>query len=208
MARRLTPTTALIAANVLGFVWEIVLIGPGIIGGRGSLNRLIEAGALEPIAVRRHAEYWRLVSAAFLHGSAMHLLTNMYSLMALGPFIEAVAGWGSMLIIYGLSLFGSSLAVAYFGDPNTVTVGASGAIFGLLGALVAIGLKLGRPGMALIRANLQILLLNVAITFLLPGISRWGHIGGLIVGFVITLAIFNPRLRAMGVPSPDGVDQP
>jgi membrane associated rhomboid family serine protease len=122
----------------------------------------------------------------------VHLLVNMYSLFVLGAFVETVAGSRRMAWIYAISLLGSSLAVAYFGAPFETTVGASGAIFGLFGALFAIGLKLGAPGMRLVRANINILVINLIMTFALPGISRLGHVGGLVTGFVLTYAIFTP----------------
>jgi membrane associated rhomboid family serine protease len=79
------------------------------------------------------------------------------------------------------------------------TLGASGAIFGLFGALFAIGFKLGRPGMQLIRANLGILILNLVITFAVPGIAWEAHIGGLIVGFLLTLLIYTAPRRVAPV---------
>ena len=85
-----------------------------------------------------------------------------------------------------------SLAVVYLGGPGDVTVGASGAIFGLFGALFAFGFRLGSAGMRLVRANLGILGLNLFMTFAIPGISRWGHIGGLVSGFVTAFAVFVP----------------
>ena len=96
-----------------------------------------------------------------------------------------------MAIIYAASLLIASLAIAYFGPSFDVTVGASGAIFGLLGALFAIGLKLGKPGMRLVQANLSILVINLVMTFVVPGISKLGHVGGLVGGFVVAYAIFS-----------------
>lgn len=193
MSRRRPPVTiALIAANLVAFAYEVSRVGTDLISGGGSLDRMMDAGALIPVRVTQFNEYWRLVTGGFLHGSALHLAVNMYSLYALGSFVEAIAGARRMAIIYGVSLLGSSLAIVYFGGPYTVTVGASGAIFGLFGALFAIGFRLGRAGMQLVRANLGILALNLIITFTVPGISRWGHIGGLLVGFVVTFVLFTP----------------
>jgi membrane associated rhomboid family serine protease len=190
--RRPYPVTiALIVANVLAFAYELHIVGPELMGGGGSMERLIAAGALVPALVRS-GEYWRVVSGAFLHGSVLHLAVNMYSLYVLGRFVETIAQSGLTAEVYAVSLVGSGLAVAYFAGPFEVTVGASGAIFGLFGALFAIGFKFGRPGMRLIRANLGVLLLNLVFTFAVPGISRWGHVGGLVVGFVATLILFTP----------------
>jgi membrane associated rhomboid family serine protease len=195
MDRPRTPvTTLLIAANVLAFVYEVARVGPALLMGGGSLERLVDAGALVPVLVREDGEYWRLVTGGFLHGSVLHIAVNMYSLYVLGGFVERIAGPSRTVVIYAVSLVASGLAVVYFGGASDVTVGASGAIFGLFGALFAVGFKLGRAGMRLVQANVRILALNLIITFTVPGISRWGHVGGLAVGFLITYAIFTgPR---------------
>jgi membrane associated rhomboid family serine protease len=185
-------TTSLVAANVLAFVYEVARVGPQLLLGGGSLRRLAGAGALVPVFVRANGQYWRVVTGGFLHGSLLHLAVNMYSLYILGRFIETIAGGRRMAVVYAVSLVASGLAVAYFARPFDVTVGASGAIFGLFGALFAAGLRLGRAGMRLVQDNLGILALNLIITFTVPGISRWGHVGGLVVGFLVAYGIFKP----------------
>jgi membrane associated rhomboid family serine protease len=193
MPRRSTPvTTLLIVLNVLAFVYEVAQVGSGLLIGGGSLQALARAGALVPAFVRQNGEYWRIVTGAFLHGGVLHILVNMYSLYVLGQFVEVIAGARQMTIIYSVSLVASGLAVVYLSAPYDVTVGASGAIFGLFGALFAIGFKLGRPGMQLVRANIGVLVLNLFITFAVPGIAVWAHVGGLIAGFIVTYAIFTP----------------
>ena len=193
MPRRGTPATLLIiVANILAFGYEITRVGEDLIIGGGSLAGLMDAGALIPSLVWNQQEYWRIVTAAFLHGSAMHLAVNMYSLWAIGRFIEVAAGTTRMLTIYLASMFTAGLAIVYLGPPFTVTVGASGAIFGLLGALFAIGLKSGSAGMALVRANVGVLVINLIITFTIPGISVLGHLGGLVGGFIVAWLVFAP----------------
>jgi membrane associated rhomboid family serine protease len=195
MRRPGTPVTKLlIAVNVLAFVYEVARVGPALLMGGGSLQGLVDAGALVPVLVRENGEYWRLVTGGFLHGSVLHIGVNMYSLYVLGRFIEAVAGPSRMAVVYAVSLVASGLAVVYFGGASEVTVGASGAIFGLFGALFAVGFKLGRAGIRLVQANVGILALNLIITFTVPGISRWGHVGGLVVGFLVAYGLFTrPR---------------
>jgi membrane associated rhomboid family serine protease len=193
MPRPRTPvTTLLIVLNVLAFAYEVSRVGSGLLLGGGSLQALADAGALVPVFVRQNGEYWRVVTGAFLHGSVLHILVNMYSLYVLGQFVEVIAGKRDMTIIYVVSLLASGFAVVYLSSPYDVTVGASGAIFGLFGALFAIGFKLGRPGMQLVRANIGILVLNLFITFAVPGIAVWAHVGGLIAGFIVTYLIFTP----------------
>ncbi len=192
MDRRAPVTLLLIVVNVLAFFYEFSVVGDALILGGGTLQSVIDAGALVPALVSPGGEYWRIVTGAFLHGGIFHLAINMYSLYVLGRFIESIAGSTRMAIIYGVSLVLSSLAVVYLSPPFEATVGASGAIFGLFGALFAVGFKLGRPGMRLVRANLGILILNLFITFAVPGIAVWAHVGGLVAGFVIAFAIYSP----------------
>jgi rhomboid protease GluP len=194
--RRAPVTILLIALNVAAFAYEVSIVGSPLLMGGGALGAMIDAGALVP-ALARSGQYWRIVTGAFLHGGLLHLAVNMYSLYVLGPFIEVIAGRSRMAIIYAVSLVASGLAVMYFSSPFAVTVGASGAIFGLFGALFAIGFKLGRPGMRLVRANLGILILNLFITFAVPGIAASAHIGGLIAGFVVAYFLYAPPAAAL-----------
>jgi len=208
MRRSFPVTTFLIVANLIGFAWELTKTGFGLIGGSVTLQSLADAGAIVPIYVTQNGEYWRLVSGAFLHGGLFHLAVNMFSLYVLGRIIESIGGSMRMAVIYVVSMIVSGLAVAWFSGPTDVTVGASGAIFGLFGALFAMGFKLGPPGMAMVRANIGILVINLAITFFVPGIAMWAHIGGLIIGFVVAYVIFFPPkpVRASVVDAATGAE--
>lgn len=198
-------TRLLILANVLAFGWEIVIAGPGMFSmtGGGNEERVLEAGALWPAAALVDHQWWRILTSAFLHGGLVHIALNMFSLWVIGRFVENVAGPVRMTVIYFASLVASGLGVVYLSPPANAlvpTLGASGAIFGLFGALFAIGLKLGPPGMQLVRANLGILILNLVITFWPgSGISWEAHVGGLIVGFLLTLLIYAPPRRVAPV---------
>jgi len=110
------------------------------------------------------------------------------------------SGARRMLAIYFISLLGSGLAVVYFAFDQP-TVGASGAIFGLFGALVAIGLRLGARGRGLIMQTLPIILINLAFTFSVPSISKAGHLGGLVIGFVAALVLVRFPSRAQLEPA-------
>jgi membrane associated rhomboid family serine protease len=188
-------TRILIILNVLAFVWEAAALGSGIISGNVSTQGLYQVGGLVPAAVTQDHEYWRLVTAAFLHLNLLHIGVNMFSLWILGRIIESAIGSPRMALIYMISMLASSLGVVYFSGPLELTVGASGAIYGLFGALFAIGFKFGKPGMELIRANLGILVINLIFTFAVPGISKAGHIGGLLAGFIATFLIYFPPRR-------------
>jgi membrane associated rhomboid family serine protease len=190
-------TRVLIALNVLAFLWEIAVAGPGMLTGGGGVDKVLAAAALIPALVLQRGEWWRIVTGAFLHGGLIHIGVNMLSLWFLGRFIEFALGSWRMLLVYMVSLIASGLGVVYFSDPLVPTVGASGAIFGLFGALFAIGFKLGKPGMELVRANIGILILNLVITFTIPAISWQAHVAGLIAGFVLTFVIYAPPRRVV-----------
>lgn len=179
-------TRFLIVVNVLAFLWELYT------GALHNDNAMIADGVLIPAYVLQGHQWWRIVTAAFLHANLAHIAINMLSLYWLGRFIEAVLGPWRMLLIYMLSLVVSGLAIVYFSSPDAATLGASGAIFGLFGALFAIGAKFGERGRALVRANIGILVINLIFTFAVPGISWQAHLGGLVAGFVFTYLIFSP----------------
>ena len=179
-------TRALIAINVVAFLIEIYT---------GALNNdaaLIRLGVLTPNLVLQQHQWWRTITTGFLHANIAHIGLNMLSLYWLGRFIEAALGSWKMLVVYMVSLIAAGLSVVLFSPPNVPTLGASGAIFGLFGALFAIGLKLGERGRELVRANIGILVLNLIWTFAVPAISWQAHLGGLIAGFLLTLAIYWP----------------
>lgn len=188
-------TRLLIILNGLGFIWEIWIGGTGILSGLGSdasISRVFIAGALYPVLVLQYGQWWRIITGAFLHGGLIHIGVNMMSLWFLGRFIEFAVGSWRMFFIYMASLIVSGLAVVYLSPPMVPTVGASGAIFGLFGALFAIGFKLGRRGMELVKSNIGILVINLVITFTVPQISWQAHVAGLLTGFILTFAIYAP----------------
>lgn len=185
-------TRILVALNVLAFLWEIRVGGFGVFSGNIPNGTQIDAGLLAPVEVLQYHQYYRIFTAAFLHGSIVHLGVNMLSLYWLGRFIELALRPLRMTIVYFLSLIASGLSIVWFSPPDVATLGASGAIFGLFGALFAIGLKLGEPGRDLVRSNVGILILNLVFSFSFPGISWQAHIGGLIAGFIVTYVIFVP----------------
>jgi rhomboid protease GluP len=196
-------TRFLIVVNVIAFLWEIYVAGPGMLsmlGNGGNIERVLQDGALWPNAVLIDHQWWRIVTAGFLHAGLLHIFVNMISLYSLGRFIEQAAGSVRMMIIYAVSLVMSGLGIVFFSGPEQATLGASGAIFGLFGALFAIGLKLGKPGMDLVKANIGILILNLIITFS-PGlnISWQAHVSGLISGFILTLLVYYPPRRVAPV---------
>jgi membrane associated rhomboid family serine protease len=149
------------------------------------VNKAAGNWGMWPIGVAANGEWWRLVSAAFLHGSFMHIIFNMYVLYALGPTLERILGHSRYLLLYVLAAIGGGVASYLISDMNTVSVGASGAIFGLMGALVVAGRRLRYD----ITQVLVLLGINVVIGFISPGVDWRAHLGGLITGAVVA-AIF------------------
>jgi membrane associated rhomboid family serine protease len=131
---------------------------------------------------------WRLLSHAFLHGSVSHLVLNMLAVLGFGTFFERVIGWRRFVLLYGLAALGGGLASAFTG-PMHVSVGASGAIFGLMGAGVALVLRrqtlLPRLVVASLRPRLVgVTVLNAVMSFL-PFIDWRAHAGGAAVGLAL-----------------------
>lgn len=196
MRRHAPATQFLIVVNVIVFVWELSVAGLSFLGGNSpNAQALYVDGALVPAFVFQDHQWWRIVTGAFMHGSLLHIAFNMFALWVFGQFIEAVLGSSRMLVVYAVSLVASGLSVVYLSPPDAPTLGASGAIFGLIGALFALGFKFGKRGMDLIRANIPMLILNLVFTFTFPGISWQAHVGGLIAGFLVTFAIYFPPSR-------------
>jgi membrane associated rhomboid family serine protease len=141
----------------------------------------------QPIGVAQ-SEYWRLITGGFLHDGIIHIAFNMYILYWLGTMLEPVMGHVRFAAVYFASLLAGSFG-AILANPNAVTVGASGAVFGLMAAAFvfqrARGIDPWRSGLG------PVILLNLALPFVLPNlnISIGGHVGGLIGGAIAALAV-------------------
>ena len=169
------------------------LSGASATGGRIGGSELISEGGVSRPTVA-DGEVWRILTAGFLHGGFLHLLFNMYSLWILGGMLEPAIGRLRFALIYFVSLLAGSFG-ALLMQPTGLTVGASGAIFGLMGAAVVI---LRNRGLNPMESGLGLWIgLNLLITFTIPGISIGGHIGGLLGGAVTALVLFElpDRLR-------------
>ena len=140
--------------------------------------------ALIPFAVEQ-GQYARLITSAFLHASLLHLGTNMLTLYIVGAPLERVLRPVRYLIVYFLSALGGSLLSVWLSPEFSIGVGASGAIFGLFGALVVLRRQIGAEAGALA----VLIGLNLVISFTVPNISWQAHIGGLITGALVALAM-------------------
>ena len=153
---------------------------------------LIEYGANLDVLVK-NGEYYRLLTSMFLHSGLLHLFFNMYALYIIGPQVESFFGKTKYLIIYLLSgISGSLLSVAF--NVNTVSVGASGAIFGLFGALLYFGYNYrGYLGNVIKSQIIPIIVINLLFGFLVSGVDNAAHIGGLIGGFLTAMVLGVPE---------------
>ena len=132
----------------------------------------------------KNGEIYRLVACMFLHAGIMHFGLNMYSLFIVGPRVEDFFGKWKFLLIYFISGISASLLSIGL-NSNVVSVGASGAIFGLFGALVYFGYTYRGYIGAMIRSQITpIVIYNLFLGFIIPGIDMWGHVGGLIGGIL------------------------
>ena len=130
-------------------------------------------------------EYWRLFSVALVHGGLTHLFFNMFSLLVLGNPVEAALGKARFLVIFLVSLLTGSLASIYLNSAPQVSVGASGAVFGLFGAFIAMR-KMISEG---VRDIYVIIGLNFVFGFILGGVDWRAHLGGLVGGYLTTAVL-------------------
>ena len=191
---------AVLGVEVYGSSWSTALVvQPGAV---------LADGALIPALVAQR-EVWRLLTSMFLHSGVTHLALNMLSLYFLGSFVEAAFGRGRFLALYLLSGISGGLAYLYFGEFGAPAVGASGAIFGLLGGVLGYSLRRGTFSWQnpLIRQLLILLALNLYLGFSIPNISNTAHLGGLAggvaFGWLVAPTVYSrKRLRAL---SPVGI---
>jgi membrane associated rhomboid family serine protease len=176
-------TVALIVINVIAFVAELSSGGTAISDLSGSV---IRRGALFGPSISIDHEYYRLITSGFLHAGFIHIAFNMYLLWILGQMLEPALGGVRFAAIYVTALLAGSLG-ALLVEPNTFTVGASGAVFGLMGAAFV---ELRARGIDPFQAGIGgLIAINLVISFIIPGIAWGGHIGGLIGGGLAMLAL-------------------
>ncbi|HYN91019.1 MAG TPA: rhomboid family intramembrane serine protease [Thermoleophilaceae bacterium] len=171
-----------------------VLVGLGsLFGGGGGVtgSGLIGDGGVSAATIA-DGEYWRLVTSGFLHAGLFHLMANMLALWILGSMVEPVLGRRRFALLYFVSLLcGSFGALAL--SPDNLTVGASGAVFGLMGAAAVVARS---RGFSLMESGLGIWIgLNLLITFTIPNISIGGHLGGIVGGVLAALLLVELRER-------------
>jgi membrane associated rhomboid family serine protease len=208
-----TVTKILIAVNVAVAILGVLIngaraaVGGGLFTGVGTIQAIgaVHGGGVTVFSTGQLAQgkfpggtYWpgvddggwyRLITAMFIHYGLLHLLLNMWALWILGRQLEAVLGRGRFLALYLLAGIGGNVA-AYIFSPNSYAAGASTALFGLFGAYAIVVRRLGGS----LASVLPILVINLVITFAVPGISIAGHLGGLVTGAMVGAGLaYAPR---------------
>jgi membrane associated rhomboid family serine protease len=167
---RITPVVrTLLAINVIVFL---------ISGFRSSV---VDRFSQYPVLIATNGEYYRLLTAAFLHAGILHIAFNMLALVIIGPPLEAAIGRLRFTGLYLLAALGGSVCSYLFSDPRTMGVGASGAIFGLFGAYFVIA----RSRQADTNGIVVLIVINLVFSFADPLIDWRAHIGGLVVGTAV-----------------------
>ncbi len=179
---RYAPLTRLLLLAIGGvFLVEMAL------GGSTNPEVLLRLGANHAELVLGQGQWWRLVASTFLHIGFMHLLLNGWALFQLGPLVEAWLGWVRLLIIYFVSGVAGSLASVLW--TKSLSAGASGAIFGILGALIAFLVRrhdrLRPEARSLLGQFLLWAVINVIFGFTSPGIDNAAHLGGFAAGLAL-----------------------
>lgn len=178
-------TYTIIAINTLIYILEVIK-------SRNLLNidiyTLVNMGAKVNILIN-NGEFYRLITSTFLHGGIIHIFFNMSALKIMGKEVELIYGGKRYLLIYFLSALGGSIT-SYFSSSNGVSVGASGAIFGLLGAMLIFGFnEREKIGKRYVKGIFETIILNVIIGITIPNIDIFAHLGGLLVGVVTTFLL-------------------
>jgi membrane associated rhomboid family serine protease len=176
----------LIGINVLAFLIQIAT--------GDQTSEIYQHGAMQGYVVA-DGDYWRLLTSAFLHAGVLHIAFNMYALYLFGPFVERALGTWRFIVAYLTMAIFASVFVYVLTDPLTVTIGASGAVFGLFGMALIFLLKA--------KQDVSTLLVLLAINAFLStrgGISWQGHLGGFIIGCLLGVAFaYAPRDRRAGI---------
>ncbi len=181
-------TGALVLANLALFVIS-ALTSRTVWAGRGGLGRVMENGGLYGPAVDIGGEWWRLLTSGFLHANILHVGFNVLLLGMLGAGLERRLGFVRFLLLYFVALLSGSLG-ALVASPRAFTIGASGAVFGLMGAHLMVSRASGMR--ARDSGVMGLLVLNLLSTFLVPNISIGGHIGGLAGGLLAGWVLLTP----------------
>ena len=151
-------------------------------------DNILPMFAVNRVYITELHEYYRLITGIFLHANLLHLVFNMYALYVIGMQLESFLGKWKYLLVYLLSGLGGSMLSIFF--SNNFSVGASGAIFGLMGALLYFGYHYRVYLDSVVKSQIiPLIILNLLIGFTSSGIDNWAHIGGLVGGILSCMAV-------------------
>jgi rhomboid protease GluP len=181
-----TATTFLI--TLICAFYLLQLINPDIEQKLFLINKaILNDGLIHGVGA---GEFYRVLTVALVHGGLMHLAFNMYALLVLGNPLEKAFGKSKFLTVFIISLIAGSLTSLWLNPTNSPSVGASGALFGLFGAMAIVGRRIGVE----VKSIAVILAINFAIGFILPGIDWHAHLGGLIGGALSAVLLLRKRV--------------
>ena len=183
-----------ITCSLIGFVVLVYIYTTLKYGIEMNVYQGIEAGGFNPILVIEWKQFYRLITANFIHFGLMHIFCNAYSLYNLGMVMERIIGQKKYLLVIVVSMLSTTVIplLLYFingAGYNSIMGGVSGVIFGLIGSLLALALLYKDVYMYLFKQIASSVILMLILSFMLPSISLTGHIGGMIGGFVVTWII-------------------
>ena len=175
--------------------FSLIVVNALLYAGQLATNEQITNLGLLYGPLIQDGQWWRLATSGFLHGSLLHIGFNMYLLYMLGPQLEQAFGSIRFSLMYLGSLFGGAMAVMLF-DWQAPTLGASAAVLGLAGSM---GIALHRQGIKPHQSPVfGLVVLNIALPLLVPGISFWGHLGGVVAGILMGYLLIWLPLRSRG----------
>ncbi|MDO4912399.1 MAG: rhomboid family intramembrane serine protease [Lactobacillus sp.] len=186
-----TVTSLILIFLVAIFVFE------ALSGGSSNTTTLIRLGAQNNVLIVNYGQWYRLVTAQFLHIGILHLACNMVMIAYLGPYLERIMGHWRFLALYLLTgIFGNVMSLAFANDYS-ISAGASTAVFGLLGAMSIIGYRNrdNQAGLLLGRQAFSLAVVNIVFNLFMPDIDIWGHIGGFIGGVLIAMVLGSRVLK-------------
>lgn len=192
--KRIYITTSILVVLLVVFIIETFS------GGSENINTLVKMGAMYNPAVAQ-GQLWRLFTAQFLHIGIIHIASNAVMIFYLGEYLEPLLGHWRFLIVYLLSGIGGNLLSFALGSDHSISAGASTALFGMIGAMLAIGVtnRDYPPISFLARQAFALAAINLLIDVFATNIDIMGHIGGLITGFLLAGAL-GSRLRKFNMP--------
>ncbi|MDX5069933.1 rhomboid family intramembrane serine protease [Lactobacillus iners] len=155
------------------------------------INKLLDFGCMNNIAVVTKLQFWRLFTAQFIHAGFFHIICNIVMIYFFGMFLEQFLGHIRYLTIYLLSGVGGNLLSFALGQDNVISCGASTAVFGLMGSVLALYFLNNDNIIAIIigRQAFLLLICNIVVDFFMPSVDIIGHIGGTITGFLLTIIL-------------------